>query len=204
MPFIPTTNAVKVIMKYNWANQVVVQDLWFTFTSAPTATNRSNLATAMHTWWTSQIKPYLCDNFGLTEIAVVDMQSQNGPVTLLTLTSPEVGGDAGDSVPLNAAMCISLRTASRGRNFRGRNYMGGMPLSSVPTPGTFTTTLVSNIITAFSWLMTTSNTASGLWSIVSWYLNKTLRSSGLATPISAVTADTLIDSQRRRLIGRGQ
>lgn len=204
MPFIATANTLKCLLKYNWANQTVVQDLWFKYNSAPGSTERAALATAMHTWWTNQIKPYLCDNIGLFEVDVIDMSTQNGPVYTLTLTSPEVGGDTGDSVPLNAALCVSLRTASRGRNFRGRNYIGGIPLSSVPTPGTFATGIVSNILTAFSWFLTPSNVAAGIWSVVSWYLNKSARSSGLATPITAVTADTLIDSQRRRLIGRGQ
>lgn len=204
MPFVPTANTLKCLLKYNWANQTVVQDLWFRFPAPPTSTNRSDLATAMHTWWTNQIKPYLCDNYGLFEVDVIDMSTQNGPVTTLTLTSPEVGGDTGDSVPLNAALCISLRTASRGRNFRGRNYVGGIPLSSVPTPGTFATGIVGNILTAFSWFMTPANVAGATWEVVSWYFQKAIRATAVVTPITAVTADTLIDSMRRRLIGRGQ
>lgn len=204
MPFIPTANTVKAVLKYNWANQVIVNDFWFKFATAPSSADRSFLAGDMHTWWTSQIKPYLSHQVGLTEIDIVDMSTQSGPVTQVILSSPEVGGDAGPSVPLNAALCGSLRTAQRGRNYRGRVYVPGIPESYNDTPGTFQSTIVGNIVTALSWFITPANVHSFIWSVVSFYLNKTARSSGLATPITAVSADTLIDSQRRRLIGRGQ
>lgn len=204
MPFIPVNNTLqaKLIMQSN--NQDVINDLYFVFAAAPLAADRALLATAMHTFWTNHYKLHTPDSVQLREIDIVDLSSSSAPTTQLIINPVEAGSLVGAICPLNTSLCISLRTALRGKNYRGRVYTPPQRQADEATAGTWNTSLVSNLLTDFAWLLTAANTASGIWSVVSRFLNNSPRGSGVTTPITAVTADVNIDSQRRRLIGRGR
>jgi hypothetical protein len=205
MTFIPVSNCLNAKMIYTLGGQRIQNNLYFTLNAAPVSTDRDALATAMHTFWTNQLKPNLSSDIALVEIDIVDLSSANAPVTQLFVT-PEPGTLAGVTVgvPSGSAIVVTFRTANRGRNYRGRNYLGGLSGNALTSPTSYNSTQVANLISAFAWLLDTAHTAGQLWSVVSRYLNKAPRSAGIKIPVTAVTADTALDSQRRRLLGRGR
>lgn len=204
VPFIPVPNTLEARIGLDIRGQRMIMLLHFTYSGAPGATERAALNTAMHTFWTNQLKPTLTNEVALSDITVTDMSSSSAPQTVAVINPVEPGTIALGCAPTGSALCVTHRTNLRGRSFRGRSYVPGMvyePGSQLPT--NFNLSRVSAVVSAFSWLLTAANTAAGIWSVVSKFANLVPRSSGLTTPITAVSADQFIDSQRRRLAGRG-
>jgi len=132
---------------------------------------------------------------------------------LTTVTSPTVtvnafsganGGDTSPAMPGNVTWCVSFRTNQRGRSSRGRNYIYG--ITEAVAAGNFIDTATANTWVGFYELMMSPTFAPDFaWSVLSRYTDGAARTSGLAIPITSVIAtDYALDSQRRRLAGRGQ
>jgi hypothetical protein len=96
-------------------------------------------------------------------------------------------------------MCASLHTNARGRSFRGRMYIGGLPLSAVNNPISFYAANTDAVRDALDVLRTDTWTNDARWGVLTKYANKVARSEGFTTNIESVSIDTKIDSQRRRL-----
>ena len=203
MPFIPTANAVKSVLGFTLANQQVKTILTFSYAGPPSTANMISLNTALHTFWTNQLKPQMAPQLSLQEIVTYDLASSSAPSATLVITGGEVGTSGTDCLHNNVALCVTKRTASRGRNYRGRAYLSGIPSTQGSGSTGISSAWVANVLTAFSWLLTPANVASFTWTVLSYFLNKTPRSTGLSTPVTAISADFLSDSMRRRLAGRG-
>lgn len=199
--FVPFTNVARASVEFQLAGQQCVHVLHFQAPSAITTTLMDSLNTALANWWATQYRGFAVPEQVLAYIRTQDLSSISSPVRTLVISPGTAGTHAFSMRELNAACVMTLRTQSRGRSYRGRVYV---PASAQPgTFGIMHGTWLGNIATAFAWLMTNTNIANWTWGIASRWLNKTLRSSGVFTPITAVTTDQYIDSSRRRLIGRG-
>lgn len=203
MAFVPTAGVVKVDMTFLLAGQQVHNTFMCSRAAPWTAAERTALADAVAAWWNTTAKVSFSSQMALTQVTVTNQDAANAE-QYVKIVSPAVAGGAGAaSVPNNAACCVTLRTALRGRNYRGRMYFAGIPTTSVTDSVTFLLAFISGVLTALSSLKTTIEGLGAVWVVVSKYFNKTPRAQGLVTPITAVAADTFIDSQRRRLSGRG-
>lgn len=113
-------------------------------------------------------------------------------------TQPQPGTVAGDGLPNNAASVISWKSGARGRSFNGRTYMGGLGEGQV-TLDTASSTLLTNLQTLANLIATFTNiTGTPMTFVVASV--KLLQ----LVPILKDVIDNIIDSQRRRLTGRGQ
>lgn len=202
-PFIPTVGAVRTAITLSQAEGTIQNIFWFTREAAWTQAQREALNTALETWWTTNMKPLTASTWALTIIETVNQDTQNAPSSV-HIVSPVVSGNvAGGAYPGGTALCASLRTDLRGRNYRGRSYCGGLPTNIRFSDGTASAAHVANLIAALAALKTVIEGLGAVWVVVSKYLNNTARPAGLKTPITAVSMDTAFDSQRRRLFGRG-
>lgn len=112
-------------------------------------------------------------------------------------------GNGGTStLPFNVTVCVSLRTQLTGRAGRGRLYHCGIPYSAV-TGNRVTTLYVNNLVNAYVTLQATLLSLGVQWCVGSLISGGQPRAQVLLTPISAFRADNVLDSQRRRLPGRG-
>lgn len=203
MPFIPASNTSRSVLEYQSEGQTLANVLWFAFETAITTAVLDTLNTALHTFWTSHLKPQIGGSVGLQRIVSTDQTTASSPSRELIISPAEFGTNVGPAMPLNVAICVTLRTGQRGRSFRGRTYLPGRVTTDENTPSTINLTTISNIITAMSWLLTPANVAGALWIVASHYTNKLPRATAIKTPVSAISIDTPFDSMRRRLIGRG-
>ncbi len=202
--FIPIGATCRASIVYLLDNQRVVNTLHFNKVAPPlTLNDMQGLATALHTWYTASLKPNLATGIALAEINVVDLTTQTAPTFLLSISPVEPGTGGVSVMPGNVAWCASLRTLARGRSFRGRFYVPGMPSNSVTFPNSVFVSWAGQIQTALAQLLTPANVANLLWVIASRYFNKLPRASGIVTPVASITGDLTLDSQRRRLPGRG-
>lgn len=195
MPLPLIANATKVEVRGTLFNQQV-ENVWYVQTAdPPLLADLSTIASIFQIGYAAFTGP-LSQDLTTREVFVRYVGSASGPEFTLTIAPPQPGGAVEDSMPSNVALCLSLRTALAGRRFRGRKYFSGIPVSKV-VGDVIDSTLVSNMLTDINTMIADLATNGTPLSIVS-YVGLTI------TPVVTCTAvDTLVDSQRRRLIGRG-
>lgn len=201
--FIPTPGAVRTdIALFNSLGQVH-NIYWFSRAAAWTQAERQALNTALETWWTTNMKPLISANISLASITTVNQDTANAPSSVHVVSPLQAGAVTGSAYPAGTCICCTLRTELRGRSFRGRSYISGLPVTVRQDDGNATIAFIGNLVNALIALRTVITGLGALWVVVSKYTNHVARASGLATEIVAVAADNAFDSQRRRLVGRG-
>jgi len=113
-------------------------------------------------------------------------------------TNFEPGTQAGELDPGNAAICGTVKTGFMGRKYRGRNYIGGF--TENVTQGS--TALSSLIIAAGSIMLAVKNYTGTTPCPV--HMVVASRKWLFLTDVISIFVNSAIDSQRRRLIGRGR
>lgn len=152
-------------------------------------------------WWTSALQALLANDSQLSEIVATDMSVEGGPQFRQTIGTN--GSVSGGGAPLGTAVVVSGRTAKRGRSYRGRSYIGGIAKSDISTPTTALTALGTALANAFASLKSTLD-GHGLDIVVaSRQHNGSVTSPADMNEVTSFVVDTLFDSQRRRLAGRG-
>lgn len=204
MPFIPVPLTVEAEMRMRCEGQRVENTLYFHKVSGWNVAGATDLANELLTWWTAQYAPQLSSNLSLNEIAITDLSSATGFSHEQAAPVPNpTGGSIDDNLPLNVALAVSFRTSNRGRSFRGRNYITGIPISQVSgslVDGPF----IASLQDAYEALIGIASGLDASWSVVSRFHDNAPRTTGIATHItSAIIVDNVVDSQRRRLPGRG-
>lgn len=134
-------------------------------------------------------------SYNATVVHVKDLSVANGAVYDLLLVGPYPGGRTGNDLPGNVAIVASWHTSLSGRSFRGRTYLG--PLAESDVSGDTIAAGLSSAIAAFiAAIIGYRPLGTLLFSIASRHLL------GINQVFSG-TLDAIIDSQRRRLTGRG-
>lgn len=204
MAFIPTPNGVKVVLHMTWNSQQVKNTLWFhkSVLAPYTAAERATLITDLTTWWNNHQKTSISSAVALNAIEVINQDSQSSPSTL-TVFTPPIAGTGGAAVPLNVSLTASLRTSLRGRNFRGRIFMPGLQTGNLVDQGTYSVAGASGIATTVGKLLDPLVITNSILAVASHFFNKAPRAQGVMNDVTAIVVETLLDSMRRRLIGRG-
>jgi hypothetical protein len=131
------------------------------------------------------------------------LESETAPAVERSVTGT-CGLGASPGLPGSVAFVITKVTALRGRSFRGRIYHIGLSEADV-TGNTVGVASADSILQGWVQYRTAVETASASnMSVVSCEANGVPRLIGVATPVTAlVLRDNSVDSQRRRLPGRG-
>jgi hypothetical protein len=212
MPFVPVVNTAEVELRYLWDGQQVENTLYFENRDAIDLTGMLDLTNALESWWNDNLAPITSDTVTLKEIVVTDLTTATAPSLVTPALVDSVGTHSINSLPNNVSLCVSFRTAARGRSFRGRNYFVGLCEDQV-TANTVAGATVTALQDAYNLLSGAGTLAANwTWSVVSRFSGMggtprrpTPRTTGVITPItSALVVDPIIDSMRRRLPGRGR
>jgi len=211
MPFIPVANVLETEVRMLLDNQKIENTLyWFKDVGWEVA-DAVALAGDLLVWWNTFYAVPLSTQLSLREIYCTDLSSATGFTHTQPAPAPAPTGDVDfESEPNQVAIAISFRTNQRGRSFRGRNFVSGLPgngvLQNTVEPGT-----VANIVAAYNELLAVAAANGAEWSVVSRYSGVDAdgdpipRAAGISTTITSVIAvDPTVDSQRRRSPGRGQ
>lgn len=205
MAFIPALNTALVELICLWEDQVCENTLYFQKSGAFSGTDLVDIGNAVRDWWIARVVLYTNVNVSLQEVKVTDLTTDTSPVVTIVSDLPAFGDVTGDPLPNNCSLTVSFRTAGRGRSSRGRNYVIGLSEASV-AGNTVDSGYLASIRTAYANLETdVSGAVAVQWVVVSRYHNKAPRTTALVQPVtSAIIVDPFIDSQRRRLPGRGR
>lgn len=204
-PFIPVPGVVKCEFVYQQDSQIIENVLHFKYTGGDIGiAELIDITDGMLAFWTAVLKPIQVETVSLLRIKATDLTSQDGETYECVDTLPLPGNGLGGALPLNVTVVAKVGTVKRGRSYRGRIYHVGLQQTQVSgnhiTAGTQTL-----LQTGYGALI--GNTYHGVewgWVVVSYYTNGAWRTTGHAEPVAYVTVDTTLDSQRRRLPGRGR
>lgn len=205
MAFQPVPNTVQCELKYLQDNQEVQNDLYFDRTDAITQANMANLADALFAWWQDYLQVSVHTGVLLKEIKCTPLSSQTAEPYAYTPTGGNFGTLTGDAEPNNVTFCVSFNLAGRGRGFSGRNYTVGVTKGQVGN-NTFSVVYANLVTAAYSNLKGPNFTDLGWrWVVVRRQANKVKLPAGIPSPVlNATFTDLTVDSQRRRLPGRGR
>lgn len=206
MAFQAVPLTVMTELRYLLDNQEVENSLYFKFAAEPSQSDMSALSAGLLIWWQDYVRVWQVDSLQLKEIYNTPLGSATAETYSFTPTSAQYGAFQDEPEPNNVSFAVKFNTANRGKGSSGRNYALGIADAFV-LQNTFTEAYVNGIVGAYNNLQNTiaSEGSTGTWVHVRRTVNKVLLPQGLTYPIQAATfTDRTVDSQRRRLPGRGQ
>jgi len=210
MPFVPVENVALVETRMMLDSQKVENTIYAQSVDAFDGARLASLANVVKDWWVESYAPLVSDLVTLREVVATDLTTAtSGQVTVSGGAAP--GEQIGGSAPSNVSLSISFRTTLRGRAFRGRNYIVGVPLTQLVDTNLVDSTWASSFAGAYIDLRENLDSADFTWVVVSRFEgvdpdtgDPIPREAGVATPVFApIVVDLTLDSQRRRLPGRG-
>jgi len=203
MAFVPCPNTAKVVVRMHSTAGQCYNIFHFQQPGAIDQSDLDALANKINGLWAAQMMPLISQEYYLDQVDAIDLTTQAGPEGN-DINAPAVPGSlTGAPVPSGIAIVVTKHTALRGRSYRGRAYIAGQNQSWLGLPGQTSPTYTGPLVTALLNVLTDSTLTPFVAGIVSYFLNKVARSVAHFEPITALSADTSWDSQRRRAQGRG-
>lgn len=207
MAFIPAIGVAKVCLHLTVMGQNMQLCLHFKKTTGtPSDADLAALAQAASDGWQTFLKP----NFGtfLDHVYSVatDLTTQSGHQATNTPASPVPGTGGSTPISNGSAAVATWRTAGRGRSRRGRTYLPGLSSAWVANAITLDPTAISAVLAdlaSYTAALEAATSPTYNHVIVSKQENLVAQDPANTYEVTAVTMDTFIDSQRRRLGGRG-
>jgi len=204
MLFIPVEDVCEVNIRQELAGEDMINTLYFHSGTGWDIGSMADLADRLDT---ALIAGYASrHNVQSTYLGLRlrNLTVEAGEVIITSTASPIVGTSGGGSMPNNAAFAIKFTTTLAGRSYRGRIYHGGISGSMLSGVNTVDTGIAADLVTFYEDLVDAAALAGGQHVVVSRYHDNAPRTAGIATPVLSITfTDRTLDSQRRRLPGRG-
>jgi len=203
MAFVPVPNTALFEIRYTLFDQLIENTLWFEEALPWTTSTLADQCEFLHDWVVAELFPSMSSDITLREVFGTSMESATAPTGSFVPVTPPAGDVPTGSEAGNVALGVTFRTGQRGRSFRGRNYIAGIPTSS-RTGNQINSAFAVNMVAAYQMLADSFGAMLGTFVVVSRYSGGAPRVAGVTTPVLVVaTHDLNIDSQRRRLTGRG-
>lgn len=205
MPFVPAAAVAEVELRCTLAGQRVENTLYWRLTAGgtPTPVQVETLTEDLYAWFIANYLPQSSASLTLRSLYGRDLTTASGAVHERVSAPGEVGGVGGNAASNNVSLCLSFKTGLAGRSNRGRNYMMGIPASSVAgnlISGPYMTAMLD----AYNELIDPAFSPGWKWGVLSRFSGGAPRAAGVFTLINSVGFyDDVVDSMRRRLPGRG-
>lgn len=203
MPYVPVANVIQAELVFSWDSQIVENVLHFQTSIPPNLVTMGELGTFLVSWWSTNIKSRVPSTVSLINIKMTDLTVAFGPVVDYATSLPMAGTNVSPSMPNNCALVITKRTALRGRSYRGRIYHVGL-VEGNTIANAYGAAEVGALVTAYNLLRNvTLASATAQEVVVSRIQAGAPLVAGVSTTVTNHTCDGILDSQRRRLPGRG-
>lgn len=210
MAFQPCPETAEVRLQGIMYSQQVENVFHVRVSTTPTLADLTTIANTVNDWATGTYATHQSNSVQWTQIVVTDLNTAGG-IQHIKDMSGEGGGIITDAVKTNQdTFAVSFKTGHSGRSFAGRVYVLAVPLGYYNTPNTLNPLNAAAYVTVFDTLRIDLNTAGFPLGVLSRYNKDAVptpphkRATGLLSDVVSVTTkDNIVDSQRRRLPGRG-
>lgn len=206
MAFQPAPDCVLVQLEGSLDGQQTINDLSFRSTIGPrTAADVIELLTAIADWYTGQLVPFFNIAWQGRRAKAKGLSNENAFAAEISMIGSD-GLVTGEAMPNNVTMSVSFQTGLSGRSHRGRNYVPGLS-DSIVDGNIIDSSWAASIATAYQGLVFPSEFVPDgwVWVIISRQQDGVVPAEALFFEVVLATAiDLVVDSQRRRLPGRGR
>jgi len=196
MAYIPGWIRLTVHIDHEGSQMNLIQD-YGTAVVSPTPAQLNALCLDFWTTFSTTLLSLIDDSYVVRFIDAVDLSAPGGSTGSYTISSGGQGTRSGDPMPANVANVISWRTGRSGRSYRGRTYMFGMEDTDAFGSYFVTTYLTTLGLFALALLLYDGGPTLAVYTVVA---SETL---AVLTPKTGYVINDVVDSQRRRLPGRG-
>lgn len=140
----------------------------------------------------STFKTAINQNWSLARVGIRDLNTANQPEFISGVTGA-AGTFTSELLPLNVALCVTLRTGKAGTSYRGRTYLGGWTEG-----GSTGGVAAANQVTAATDWVTRLQSA---FSTAGYDLAVASRKLGKSEKVTSIqTRNNVWDTQRRRIV----
>jgi hypothetical protein len=155
-------------------------------------------------WWLDVMRPAVSRDLTLTDVTARELV-EGGVATLETDLLPAAGTRDRDAFPGNVTLAVHWGTGLMGRSYHGRTYHLGLPTDQAANSIMLAPALAT-LLSHYDDLRTGLDSAFVAvdFGVLSTVHLGAPRTTPILTPITGVAIDSALDSQRRRLPGRGQ
>lgn len=204
MPFQPVGNAAEIAVRGSLDGQECVNTIGVLGSVGWGQTDLSDLCTIVRDIWDTSFLPIITSAYTAIEVVGRGLRTESDFDADAQFDATSDGQADGFPMPNNVTIAVSFRTGLVGRSYRGRNYWPGLTSTQV-AGNTVLTAHITAMRAAYSALRTAINeTEVWVMGVISRVQEGVVLESGIVTPITTfAVADATIDSQRRRLPGRG-
>lgn len=204
-PFIPAPNCASVEIFYS-ANAVVCENVFHVNKASP-YDNAALVAlrNVVDTWDNTTWKGSRGNGASVFRIRCKALDTNSSPMDDYYLPTPRAGTIASPLTSGNSTLAFKLATNRAGRSYRGRWYLVGVTLANYGATANQYNVASANAIVSWLNLLKTNLAAAGhTLGVLSYATNKAWRTTAHFEPATGyLIIDYNIDSQRRRLTGRG-
>lgn len=203
MPFVPAPNCASVELIYT-SNGQRCENVFNVSQASPfDQVSLAVLAALFKDWFNTELKMDLPGTVTLDLIVAKALDSESAPAIEFSTGLPIAGNmGAWNQLPNNVTVAVRWSTELRGRSYRGRTYH--IALSEEQVSGnTVDQVFATAILGRYEQLLDDLDGLNADLVVLSRFHNGAERTTAVATPINRVSLDRTIDSQRRRLPGRG-
>lgn len=203
MLFIPAVNTARVTMEFTHYDSFACNVFHVHKPTVWDVVTLAQLVDVFETWWKND-KSICSPQTTLNRIVAKDMSVQDSEVVEKTIIANNVGTNAEPGHPSHVTFAVKWNTGFAGRSYRGRTYHIGLPLLTTSGNALLGSYLNSAKV-HYETILTDipAYDPNAVLVVASYYHNKAPRATAILTPIVSVTVDGTLDSQRRRLTGRG-
>lgn len=202
VPFIPVPNVAQFNLVFSYFGQEC-HNVYHLLNDSPF--DQTSLAVASQVfidWFEDNMLPLHTIDCSLVKVAARGMDTDSSPAIEVTNGLPLVGTEGAAGLPGNVTVAVKWSTALSGRSYRGRTYHIGLAEDQV-TGNQIGTGTAEGMTAGYQALLTALEGTPYQLVVVSKFHNKLPRTTGIATQIQNCFVDRNVDSQRRRLAGRG-
>lgn len=197
MAFIPVPNGVRIVVAGMTTRAPVVNVLHAGVSVEATPTAVQEWAQGMYDSWEARILPLLSSSYRLQNVTVYDLASESGALGSYGEAAP-TGGVGGSTLPYDSAVCVTFRTAARGRSGRGRIYLAPFAEADADA-GEISQALATALFDAWTLVRSDMATVGLFQAVVSYYTGGQPRAQGLLQPVIAhEIRSRIMASQARR------
>jgi hypothetical protein len=211
MAFQPCPETAEIRLQGLLHGQQVENVFHARISTSPTITNLTDLANAVNDWATGVYAAHISNQVAYVQLVVTDLNVAGGIQYIKDMSGEAGGGVAADVKTNQDTFAVSFKTGLSGRSYRGRSYVLGVPVGYYNTANTLDPLNQAAYVAAFNSLREDLNTAGFPLGVLSRYNKDAVptpphkRTEGLLVDVLTVTSsDNIVDSQNRRLPGRGR
>lgn len=211
--FIPCPGVAEFVLNMVLAGQQVKNIIHVKNSADWTSASLLAEAQAIQSAWATYILPYLSNELNFVGVTGKDLTTSMG-VTADSATVPGTNGARpGEASPGNVALAIAEKTGLAGRSARGRLFLAGIRDQDIVL-GNLVAGFAAGLLPAFNNFQIAIEAGGLLWGVLSKFSGYTQtppkykkvptpRAEGIFNHVVSILIDSVVDSQRRRLPGRG-